>query len=317
MSIPTPESVSIVDGHYFFEGRAAAYLVQDGDEAAFVDNITRFSAPYMLEALSNIGLTPEQVRYVIVTHVHLDHSGGTAELLKHCPNATVLCHPKAGPHIIDPTKLIAGARDVYGDEFDAIYGEIEPIDESRVTILEDEEAVSLGDRTLTFYDTPGHARHHHSILDSYTNMMYSGDAFGLCYQHLQHGERQYMNYVCAPPTFEPEKAIESVKKILATHPEHIGVTHFGMVHDIEMGAEQVIRSIENFAALAKEASETPLEGVTLLDFCTNGCLDIIREELRWSGLDIHNEEVMKWATNELSVTSQGVGVLAQRLRKTA
>ncbi|MFP6585068.1 MAG: MBL fold metallo-hydrolase, partial [Candidatus Hydrogenedentota bacterium] len=293
----------------------AAYLVKDGDEAAFVDNITRFSTPYLMKTLDKQRLSPEQVRYIIVTHVHLDHSGGTAELLKHCPNATILCHPKAAPHIVDPTKLIAGAKDVYGDEFDEIYGEIEPVDETRVTIMQDEESAELGNRSLTFYDTTGHARHHHSILDSHTNMMYSGDAFGLCYQTLQHGDRQYMNYVCAPPTFEPQAAIESVEKILATNPDHIGVTHFGMVHDIEQGAEQVIRSIRDFEALAKEASETPFEGVTLLDYCTNGCLNIIQDELRWSGLDPQDEQTMKWATNELNVTAQGVGILAQRMRK--
>jgi glyoxylase-like metal-dependent hydrolase (beta-lactamase superfamily II) len=315
MSIETPKSIEIVDGHYFFPERAGAYLINAGDEAAFVDNITRFSVPDLLKALDSQGLKPEQVKYAIVTHIHLDHSGGTAELIKHCPNATVLCHPKAEAHIIDPSRLVAGARAVYGDGFDDLYGEIDPVDGDRVRSIDDLESVELGSRTLTFYETPGHARHHHAILDSQTNMMIAGDAFGLCYRQLQGGTSQYMTYVCAPPTFEPDKARASVQKILDANPDSIGVTHYGMVKDIQHGAEQVIRSVDKFEAVSIRASETDLEGEALQDYCTEACLEVIKEELRISGLDPADAEVMKWATNEHGVTSQGVAVLAGRLRK--
>ncbi len=314
MSLAPPESIEIIDGHYFIPERAGAYLVHDSEEAAFVDNITRFSISHLLETLEKQGLKPEQVRYAIVTHVHLDHSGGTAELIKHCPNATVLCHPKAGPHIIDPSKLVAGARSIY-DDFDQLYGEIEPVDANRVRVMEDLESIQLGSRALTFYDTPGHARHHHAILDSQTNTMIAGDAFGLRYHQLQGGTSQYMTYVCAPPTFEPDKGRASVRKILDANPDHIGVTHYGMVGDIQQGAEQVLRSIDKFEEVSKRASETDLEGDALQDYCTQGCLDVIKEELNISGLDTNDDEVMRWGTHEHAVTSQGVAVLAQRLRK--
>lgn len=315
MSQSTPDSIHVVDGHYHFPERAGAYLVHSDDEAAFVDNITRFSIPLLLKTLDQQELTPEQVRYAIVTHVHLDHSGGTAELMKHCPNATVLCHPKAEPHIIDPTKLVAGARGVYGGKFNDLYGEIEPVAAKKVRSLVDLESVELGSKTLTFYDTPGHARHHHAILDSETSMMIAGDAFGLSYRQLQHGSKQYMSYVCAPPTFEPDKARDSVKKILGANPSQIGVTHFGLVDDIQQGAEQVIRSIDKCEAVAKRGSETDLDGEALLEYCTEGCLEVINEELSISGLDTGNDDVMKWATNEHRVTCQGVAVLAGRMRK--
>lgn len=314
MSKSPVDSIDIVDGHYFIPQRAGAYLIVDGDEAAFVDNITRFSIPGLLEAIEQQGLRPEQVRYAIVTHVHLDHSGGTAELVKHCPNATVLCHPKAAPHLIEPEKLIAGARVVYGDKFDGIYGEIEPISENRVRIMEDLESAELGTRKLTFFDTPGHARHHHSILDSQTNSMLSGDAFGLCYRQLQHGTRQFVNYVCAPPTFEPEKARVSIQRIVDAKPDHIGVTHFGWVKDIEQGAEQLIRSVDKFEAVSQRASETDLVDDALLEYCTQGCLEVIQDELRISGLDPDDETILSWATNEHAVTSQGVAILAGRMR---
>ena len=296
-------------------GRAAAYLIQDGDEAAFVDNITRFSVPHMLEALESRNLSPEQVRYLIVTHIHLDHSGGTAELLKHCPNAEVLCHPKAEAHIIDPAKLVAGAKAVHGDLFDSVYGEIEPISAEHVRALQDRESVELGNRTLTFLETPGHARHHHAILDSHNNMCYAGDAFGTCYQNMQDGPKPFVNYVCAPPTFEPGPAKESIKKIHESGPDLIGVTHFGLIHDIDLGAEQLLRLVDAFEGVSKRAAETDLEDDALLTYCIEGCIDVIKEELIWSGLDPDHEETLTWACNELNVTSQGVNVLAQRIRK--
>ena len=190
-----------------------------------------------MEGLEKAGLAPEQVRYLIVTHVHLDHSGGTAELLKHCPNATVIAHPRAGRHIIDPSRLVTGARLIYGDEaFDRLYGEIEPVDADRVVTKEDGETLELGGRTLTFYDSPGHARHHFIVQDSATNSIVVGDAFGNCYPHLQRGDQAYFSYVCAPPQFNPAEARATIERIRDLEPDRIYVAHFGQSSAIQQGA---------------------------------------------------------------------------------
>lgn len=311
----TPETIQVIDGHYYYPGRACSYLIQAGDEAAFVDNNTRFSVPNMMQALEQEGLKPEQVRYVIVTHVHLDHSGGTAELAKQCPNATVLCHTNAAPHIINPEKLIAGARMVYGDKFDGLYGEIEAVGAERVIAQADGDTVALGDRTLTFYDTPGHARHHVSIHDSQTNTLFTGDAFGLMYPQLQGGAKSYMNYVSAPPTFEPAKAKATIQRILAMAPDHIGLTHFGFCTDHEQGAEMLIRNIDAAEQVAQEAAASDLEGEALLKFCDEGVLRYILKELEYCGLDINDALVSQWAVNENQVSSQGCAALAGFIRK--
>lgn len=316
MARDVTDSITTIDGHYFYAGRAAAYLIQDGDEAAFVDNVTRFSVPHLLEALSARDLRPEQVRYIIVTHVHLDHCGGTAELAKHCPKATVICHPRAARHIIDPTRLVASARPIYGDaEFDALYGEIEPVDAARVRSLEDAETLSLGSRTLTFFDSPGHARHHFVIQDSGTNSMLSGDAFGVCYAQLQGGDRPYLNYVCAPPQFDPAAARESIVKILESGVDRAFVTHFGCCETMEAGAEKLLTCVDRCEALVDSAVSRGLEGDALLDYCRAGVLDLILGEVRKCGLDPDTADVMKWATTEHSITSQGLAVLADQRRK--
>lgn len=316
MATTTTESISLIDGHYMRPGRAAAYLIQEGDEAAFVDTITRFSAPHFLEALEARGLKPEQVRYLIVTHVHLDHSGGTAELAKHFPHAQILCHPRAERHIIDPAKLVAGATAIYGeDQFTALYGEIEPVAAERVTSLEDEATVALGQRTLRFLHTPGHAKHHFVIEDSATNSMFTGDAFGLCYPQLQHGSRPYLNYVCAPPHFDPEPAKESIRRIMATGVDRVYVTHFGPTDAVKLGGEQLLEVLDTYSAAVDDAAATDLDGDALLEFCAARALAITQDELRKCGLDPEDETVMEWALSEHAVTSQGLCWLAEQRRE--
>ncbi|MEZ4384491.1 MAG: MBL fold metallo-hydrolase, partial [Nannocystaceae bacterium] len=121
--------VRTIDTLYLGNPRfAACFLLTEGERAAFVETNTNFAVPRLLEALRASGRRPEDVDYVIVTHVHLDHAGGASKLMAACPNATLLAHPRAAPHLIDPSKLVASARQVYGAErFAALYGEIEAI----------------------------------------------------------------------------------------------------------------------------------------------------------------------------------------------
>jgi glyoxylase-like metal-dependent hydrolase (beta-lactamase superfamily II) len=146
--------IQTIDCQYLFPQFAAAYLKTAGDEAFFVDNNTTHSVPLLLDALKRASLRPEQVRYVIITHVHLDHAGGTSALIKACPNATLLAHPKAAIHMVDPSRLVSSARKVYGDaEFERLYGEILPIAQNRVRSITDGETVDFGRSKLEFFYT--------------------------------------------------------------------------------------------------------------------------------------------------------------------
>ena len=316
MTTAIADSITTIDGHYQYPGRAAAYLIQDGAEAAFIDNVTRFSVPYLLQALADNGLQPAQVRYLIVTHIHLDHSGGTAELAIQCPNAKIISHPRAARHIIDPTKLVESAKPIYGEEeFERLYGEIGPVEENRVQTVEDGETLPLGAQTLTFLDVPGHARHHIAIQDSATNSMFAGDAFGLCYPGLQHGHRPYLNYVCAPPQFDPAAAKDTIRRIVETGVDRVFVTHFGRCDAVKQGAEQLIACLDLYDALVDNAAQTELEGDALLKECSQNALDIMQNQLRACGLDPHDPTVTKWAGAEHAITSQGLALLAERRRK--
>jgi glyoxylase-like metal-dependent hydrolase (beta-lactamase superfamily II) len=233
-----------IDADYITKGLACAYLRIESGEAAFIETATTHSTPQLLAALEREGLSPEDVRYVIVTHVHLDHAGGASALARACPHATVLAHPRAARHLINPAKLLASARAVYGDAvFESLYGEIEPIDASRVTALEDEAQVSLGTATLRFLHTRGHANHHFVVHDPSRDTAYTGDTFGLAYPRLQR-EGRFAYPSTSPTDFDRAAAHESIDRILALGTRTVCLTHFGEVDELPLMASQLHRWLE-------------------------------------------------------------------------
>jgi len=144
-----PHGISAVDAEYLYPGHAAAHIIVESGRAAFVDVGTNASVPYLLAALAELGIARAAVDFVLLTHVHLDHAGGAGRLMRELPNAQAVLHPRGAPHMIDPTKLIAGSRAVYGEErLQRLYGQLVPIPSSRVRVIADGERVSLAGRTL-------------------------------------------------------------------------------------------------------------------------------------------------------------------------
>src|SRR5947199_6749199 len=139
-----PHGICAVDAEYLYPGHAAAHIIEDGGRAAFVDVGTNNSVPYLLAALAELGIARTAVDYVLLTHVHLDHAGGAGRLMQELPNARALLHPRGAPHMIDPAKLMAGSRAVYGERLDERYGTLVPIPAERLRAGEDGERVRLG-----------------------------------------------------------------------------------------------------------------------------------------------------------------------------
>ena len=308
------DSVSVVDCQYQAPGKAGAFLIAEHGRAAFVDNNTAHAVPYLLAALEEQGLSPEHVDYLIITHVHLDHAGGTAALLEHCPNATVLAHPKAARHLIDPKRLIAGAKAVYGEEaFAQLYGEIEPVDASRVRIMEDNETVEWGARTLRFFYTPGHASHHFCIYDSGSNGVFTGDAFGLAPQKPGTDETWFVLCTTAPPDFDSAEARATVQKILATGATHAYPAHFGIHQDLRHMALMLLASLERMDVIIEEALTANVPDAELQRFCEDRVIATTEEHLRWCGVE-NLDAAMAWLGDDPHINAMGVAQ-AVRVRR--
>jgi glyoxylase-like metal-dependent hydrolase (beta-lactamase superfamily II) len=313
-----PAPVTTIDTAYAGHDHvAAAYLLHDRDGAeevfAFVETNTNAAVPRLLAALHAAGGRPEQVRYVIVTHIHLDHAGGVGALMAALPHATLLAHPRAAPHAIDPSRIEAGARNVYGDAFDALYGTLLPVPEHRVTVLEDGEAVSLGARTLRAWHTRGHANHHLVLHDDGADTVFTGDAFGLLYPTLQ-GEGVLAVPSTTPTDFDPPAAKASVDRILAlgagaVHPTHFG-EHRGRARLEDAGA-QLHALLDAHAAIAHEADAAGLDGEALDAFCLRGVEAALRGALAQRGLPDSAWPRLSW---DAQLNAQGVAFLVRKWR---
>lgn len=248
-------TITPIDCQYLFPEFAASYLLENRGEAAFVDNNTYHSVPRLLEALRAQGLHPEQVKYLFVTHVHLDHAGGTAELLKHCPHAQVVAHPRAARHLIDPSKLVASARAVYGEaRFDQLYGKIEPIAAERVTVAEEGDRFKLGQEEILILHTRGHANHHFCLWLEKERVVFSGDSFGLSYPGLQKSGRVFVFPSTSPTDFDFGEALKTVERIRALQPKYVYPTHFGPIREVEKAADQLIQHLNASEAIRQAIS---------------------------------------------------------------
>jgi glyoxylase-like metal-dependent hydrolase (beta-lactamase superfamily II) len=259
-----PHGISAVDAEYLYPGHAAAHIIVDAGRAAFVDVGTNSSVPYLLGALEALGIAREAVDYLLLTHVHLDHAGGAGELMQALPRARALLHPRGAPHMIEPAKLIAGSKAVYGEErFRRLYGELVPIAAARVQVVADGERVTLGQRTLELIHTPGHALHHYVVVDAAHRSIFSGDTFGISYRALDTDRGNFITPSTVPTQFDPEAHLASIDRMLAYEPESIYLMHFSRVTDVPRLGDELKLQIRALAEIAREhASDAhPAQGI--------------------------------------------------------
>ncbi len=255
------DGISVIDSGYFSKDFAAIYLLRQGNEVAIIETGNKYSATNVQKALKMDGLSFSDVAYIIPTHVHLDHAGGAGELMNRCQNAQLIVHPRGARHMINPSKLIEGAMAVYGEEnFNKLYGEIIPIDSSRVIEADDNFILDFEGRELKFIDTPGHARHHFCVWDKQTESMFTGDTFGISYRDLDKENEVYIFPSTSPVQFDPEALIKSIYKIMEYKPQRVCLTHFAAIKPTQKVVDQLIDGIHFVSNLAKKyATENDAE----------------------------------------------------------
>lgn len=247
------DGISAVDALYHGRpGHSAIHVLIENGRAAVIDTGTNYSTPLLVEALGQKDIAPDQVDFVIVTHVHLDHAGGAGECMRRFPNARLVVHPKGARHMIDPAKLVAGTVGVYGAEKTRqVYGDILPIAAERVIEAPDDFSVSLSGRELRFLDTPGHARHHFCVYDGQSASIFSGDVFGLSYREFDVDGQPFVYPATTPVQLEPEELHKSIDRLLALDPRQIYLTHYSRVDELERMADDLHRRLDDFTAMAR------------------------------------------------------------------
>lgn len=294
----------------------ASYLRIAGDEAAFVETHTAHALPRLLAALEAKSLRPEQVRWVVVTHCHLDHAGGAGTLLAKLPNATLLAHPRAARHLIEPEKLIKSATAVYGAaRFAELYGRIDPIPAERVRALDDDATFQLGDTALQVHHTAGHAKHHFVVNDPAIETVYTGDTFGLVYPALQRAGR-FAIATTSPTDFDPVEARKSIDKVLALGARAACLTHYDEVTDLAEVGGQVRAWIDRSEALMNEAAATDLSADAMKASIETKLRAAVESDAAGRGLVLSDAD-WKVLAVDLDLNSQGIAFSAEKKRSSS
>jgi glyoxylase-like metal-dependent hydrolase (beta-lactamase superfamily II) len=209
-----------------WERVTAGYLIE-GPDPVLVETGSQSSVPALLDALAQLGVDADQLAGVAVTHIHLDHAGGVGDVARAFPNATVYVHEKGARHLADPSKLVSSASRVYGELLDTLYGRLDPTPAERIHVLEDGEEIKVGPtRTLTTVDSPGHAKHHLSLHDSESGVLFVGDAVGV-----RLPDAGVLRPSTPPPDFDLEQARRSLGRFRDRSPAGIALAHYGLVPD--------------------------------------------------------------------------------------
>ena len=216
---------TLMGGH---EGITAGYLIRS-ERPCLVETGTARSAPVVIEALADLGVGPEDLSTIVVTHIHLDHAGGVGDLAEAFPRAEVVVQERGARHLISPDRLVASAKRVFGEMMDRVFGDLRPTEASRVRAVADVGEVDLGGgRKLETHYSPGHAQHHIGLVDSVTGDLYVGDAAGIYLP-----EFDVVRASTPPPDFDLETSIESLRKFSSLRPSRLVFSHFGPVGDVE------------------------------------------------------------------------------------
>ncbi len=241
-----------IDALYVKPGVASIYLLQTADDVAIIETGTYYSVGNVLATLSELGIAKSRVRYVIPTHVHLDHAGGASEMLRQFDQASLIVHPRGAQHMINPQKLVAGTIGVYGEEkFKRLYGNIEPIDEARIVVAQDQARFEVGNRELVFFDTPGHARHHFCIYDQVSSGVFTGDTFGISYEPMKQLPRGLIP-TTPPVQFDPVALRASISRIMSFNPARLYLTHYGQFENPSSQVGSFHQWIDDYIDLCKQ-----------------------------------------------------------------
>ena len=298
--------ISAVDSGFLRPWLAAVHLIVECDRAAIVDTATNASVPRVLAALADKGIAPEQVDYVILTHIHLDHAGGAGLLMARLPNARLCVHPRGVRHMVDPSRLIEGTIAVYGEQHTrAVYGDILPVAEERILVAGEGTAIKLNDRRLDFIDTPGHARHHVCVHDSRSNHVFAGDTFGLAYRELEVDGRRSVFPTTSPVQFDPQELHRSVDRIRALAPAAVYVTHFGQVCDIERLGADMHRLIDAHVAAAREHRDCGGERHEGLKRSIERIVLAEGERQRWA---LGRDRILELFALDIELNAQGLAI---------
>jgi glyoxylase-like metal-dependent hydrolase (beta-lactamase superfamily II) len=224
----------------------AAYLLK-GSKVALVDVGYASSADVVLAGLKELNVDPSEVDYLIPTHVHLDHGGGTGHLLERMPRAKVIAQERGVQHLVDPSRLVQSATSVFGEEMIRRFGTPKSVPAERITPVGEELHVDLGGLSLTAIHSPGHAPHQVSVYVEEEKVLLAADAVGIVYPSLG-----VLIPTTPPPSLNPEQLGSTTQKLSQLDPKLLLAPHFGVRTDAKHVLAETTLKTNEWVAQVKE-----------------------------------------------------------------
>jgi glyoxylase-like metal-dependent hydrolase (beta-lactamase superfamily II) len=226
----------------------SAYLLH-GDQPTLIETGPSLSREAVGEGLTELGIGPDDLAHVVVTHIHLDHAGGVGTLARAYPRAEIWVHQRGAPHLVDPTRLVSSVQRVYGaDRASAFFGGVEPTPADRLRALDDGDVIAMGGRSLEVLYTPGHASHHVALVDSETGAVFAGDAIGV---HLP--DVKVLRPATPPPDIDVELMVQSIERIRDRTRSVLLLSHFGAVPEVNAICDLAVLRVRGWAEDVREA----------------------------------------------------------------
>jgi glyoxylase-like metal-dependent hydrolase (beta-lactamase superfamily II) len=234
----------------FYAGReryTAAYLLA-AERPTLVETGPTTSVEPVAAGLERLGVGPEDLANIVVTHIHLDHAGGVGRLRERFPRATVFVHERGAPHLADPTKLVASATRLYGEtQMRSLFGAVEPVPQERLRSLGDGDRMDLGGRELLVDHTPGHASHQVALTDSATGAVFTGDALGVHVPDLP-----VLRPATPPPDVDVEAGVASIERIRGRARSVLLFAHFGPIAEVDRICDLAITRLRGWAEAVRD-----------------------------------------------------------------
>jgi glyoxylase-like metal-dependent hydrolase (beta-lactamase superfamily II) len=283
-------------------GITSSYLIR-GSRPCLIETGTALSAPVVIAALAELGITRNDLATVVVTHIHLDHAGGVGDIAAAYPDAQVVVHEKGARHLADPTKLVASAQRVFGPDMDRLFGPLIATPAQRLTTLGEKGFVDLGDgRRLDTFHNPGHASHHVALVDSHTGDLYTGDAAGVFVP-----DTAEVRPATPPPDFDLDLALDSLARMRDARPTRLLFSHFGPVTDVELVFDQSEEELRVWVEQVSQAYHAHMD--------LEHAIAMVKEKDRERHPDFYADDERAAKFEELSSTAAQVSGIWRWLEK--
>ncbi|MDR0701409.1 MAG: MBL fold metallo-hydrolase [Azoarcus sp.] len=307
-----PDGVYAVDSAYCGQNRLAAiHFIVDHGRVAIIDTGSNSSVPYIFAALAGLGIEPEAVDWVILTHLHLDHAGGAGSLMCALPRARLAVHSGGVSRMVNPLRLWEKAVAAFGAaQAVRLYGRLVPVDEDRIVPSHDGMELALGGRVLRLLDTPGHTCGHISVWDEHARVIFAGDAFGVSYREFDVGSRAFVFPATSSSHFDPMAMMESIDRMIAHEPQAIYLAHYDRVIGSERLSNDLFRLIHAQMAIARAARG---DGLVRHAEILAGLEELVREECARQRWALNEEISLNMLRLDLSLNARGLAAWLDRM----